>query len=60
VVSTGLLDYILYYASTGAITVHTEIDYSEIQISGQIGLGASAIVYKGVYKGKEVAVKEFK
>jgi hypothetical protein len=35
------------------------IDFSEIQMGKQIGLGSYGVVYRGKWKGVEVAVKRF-
>lgn len=72
-ISNGLLEPFLQYAidnvkedneteedsSIQALTVHNEIKESEIEIVKLLAQGASAKVYLGKYKGKEVAVKMF-
>jgi hypothetical protein len=35
------------------------IDYNEIQVGKQIGLGSYGVVYRGKWKGVDVAVKRF-
>ncbi len=35
------------------------IDFSEIQLDNQVGLGSYGVVYRGKWKGVEVAVKRF-
>jgi class 3 adenylate cyclase len=35
------------------------IDYNEVQVGQQIGLGSYGVVYKGKWKGVDVAVKRF-
>jgi serine/threonine protein kinase len=35
------------------------IDYGEIQVGKQVGLGSYGVVYRGRWKGVEVAVKRF-
>eukprot|EP01130_Rhizamoeba_saxonica_P015439 TRINITY_DN6924_c0_g1_i2.p1 TRINITY_DN6924_c0_g1~~TRINITY_DN6924_c0_g1_i2.p1 ORF type:complete len:466 (+),score=106.76 TRINITY_DN6924_c0_g1_i2:1345-2742(+) len=43
---------------TGALDKAQIINYDDIDIGKEIGVGGFAIVYKGVYDGKEVAVKQ--
>jgi serine/threonine protein kinase len=35
------------------------IDFSEVQIGKQVGMGSYGVVYRGKWKGVEVAVKRF-
>jgi serine/threonine protein kinase len=50
----------LYYAALGVITVHQEIPFDQLNVSKlPLGQGVSATVYKGTWKGKDVAVKVF-
>ncbi|KAM9959845.1 hypothetical protein ACTFIR_000946 [Dictyostelium discoideum] len=57
--SKNALGPILDICKFGQAFAHTQIEESELQILQFLGEGALAEVHKGIWKGKEVAVKIF-
>lgn len=49
-----------YAAAAKALLSHYLIDCKELERGECIGVGSSGVVYKGLYKGQKVAVKELK
>lgn len=45
---------------SGKRIVHTEVSDAELVLGDVIGQGACAVVYRGLYRGAAVAVKQFK
>lgn len=56
---SGILPILFDYAKTGKVLLHTPIQAKEITLEKELGRGAYATVYKGKWKGREVAVKVF-
>eukprot|EP01122_Echinamoeba_exundans_P016880 TRINITY_DN869_c0_g1_i2.p1 TRINITY_DN869_c0_g1~~TRINITY_DN869_c0_g1_i2.p1 ORF type:complete len:415 (+),score=65.18 TRINITY_DN869_c0_g1_i2:81-1325(+) len=56
---TGCLPRLLDLGLTGELQLHVEILRNELEISGKIGDGNAGSVYKGRYKGQDVAIKLF-
>ena len=65
ILEQGLLEYILHWAAEGHVRVHVHVEPSEFEVVELIGKGASASVYKALWKKPEeenkieVAVKHF-
>jgi len=59
ILASGLVEYFIHYAGLGVIELHKEVDFDSIQISRELGKGASATVYEGQVDGKIMAVKVF-
>jgi hypothetical protein len=59
ILKEGLLDTLVRKAAQGLVTVHHEVPFTDLRLGDVLGKGASASVYKGVWQGREVALKVF-
>ncbi|KAH3765745.1 TKL protein kinase [Pelomyxa schiedti] len=55
----GALEAVISFARSGRISLHREINLSELTIGRELGRGAHAIVKEAVWKGQKVALKIF-
>lgn len=51
--------YMMQFAQEGKVFIHNEIQSDDLETLESIGKGATANVYRAVYKGVHVAYKEF-
>eukprot|EP01117_Protostelium_nocturnum_P020207 TRINITY_DN8992_c0_g1_i3.p1 TRINITY_DN8992_c0_g1~~TRINITY_DN8992_c0_g1_i3.p1 ORF type:complete len:572 (+),score=233.86 TRINITY_DN8992_c0_g1_i3:92-1807(+) len=54
-----LIDKLIVMGRKGEILIHNEITWDQVETFEMLAEGASAKVFKGKFKGKEVAIKRF-